>query len=303
MNTNTLVQTFFQKKDQLTIENSFYQQLVEGLFIWLMKNDQVDNDITTKKLFDKDRQVSARILTRQNITVAGLEESMFVLSKFTKLQCKQEAHDSEHLQSGNTLLTLSGSLYELLAYERILLNMLQRLCGIATETAKIISTIEGDKPRIAATRKTHWGLLDKKAVAVGGGLTHRLSLSDGILVKDNHILSLAPKEVLTKLLTSVANTLIEIEVENEEHLKELIATFAAKATNNALAILLDNFSPQEAKKVLSKIETPEGIVYEASGGITNENITEWTKTGVDIISLGALTHSPKSANLSLDLVL
>ncbi|HSA83905.1 MAG TPA: carboxylating nicotinate-nucleotide diphosphorylase [Patescibacteria group bacterium] len=303
MNTQTIITTYFQKKEQLTIENQFYQHLVSDLFSWLMKNDQVQNDLTTKTLFDEDKHVSARIITRQNIIVAGIEEILFLLGKHTSLDIKQEARDTDHLQAGNTLLTLSGSLYELLAYERILLNMLQRMCGIATETASVLSKIDGDKPQIAATRKTHWGLLDKKAVAVGGGLTHRLNLSDGILVKDNHIFSLSPKAVLQKLLSSVENMLIEIEVENEDHLKELVDTFSNHQTTNALAILLDNFSPQEAKKIINKRETSDGIVYEASGGITKENITEWVKAGVDIISLGSLTHSPKAANLSLDLVI
>lgn len=303
MTTQQFISTYFQKQEQLTIENPSYQKIVTDLFRFLAENDHVDHDLTTKTLFDEDRQVSARIITREHITVAGLEEITFILNKFTKLQSKQAAQDSDRLQPGNTLLTLSGSLYELLAYERILLNILQRLCGIATETAQVIAKIEGDKPQIAATRKTQWGLLDKNAVAVGGGLTHRLNLSDGILVKDNHLLSLSPKEVLNKLFAATSETLIEIEVESEEHLKELIDAFSDIEQNNGLAILLDNFSPQEAKKILQKIKTPEGIVYEASGGITTENIGEWAKTGVDIISLGALTHSPKAANLSLDLVI
>lgn len=301
MDKTASINKFFQKKNQLTVTNPKYQELVSELFSWLVKSDHVQNDLTTKTLYTEDKQISARVITRRNITVAGLEEVVFLLNKHTNLQIKQEAHDSDHLQPGNTLLMLSGSLQEILSYERILLNMLQRMSGIATETTKIISKTDQDKPQIAATRKTMWGLLDKKAVAVGGGLTHRLSLADGILVKDNHLLSLSPKKVLEKLAASVDNTLFEIEIEREEELNELITTFSSLQTTNGLAILLDNFSPNVAKKILSKIKTPEGVIYEASGGITTDNISEWAQTGVDIISLGALTHSPKAADVSLEI--
>ena len=181
--------------------------------------------------------------------------------------------------------------------------MLQRMCGIATETATIIEKIEHDKPQIAATRKTLWGLLDKKAVAVGGGLTHRLNLSDGILVKDNHLLALSAKEIIQKVLQTNQTTLIEIEVETEDHLRELVEEFSKKDSPHALAILLDNFTPHEVKKVLERIPSHPRIMYEASGGITPENIGDWTQTGVDVLSLGALTHSSKAANLSLDLTI
>jgi nicotinate-nucleotide pyrophosphorylase len=116
MTTQKLIQTYFQKKDQLSINNPHYEKLVSSLFSWLIENDQVTNDLTTKTLFETDRTVTARIITRQNITVAGLEEIIFILKKFTSLSVKQESHDSEHLQAGNSLLTLSGSLHEILAY-------------------------------------------------------------------------------------------------------------------------------------------------------------------------------------------
>ena len=296
-----LISPFFQKKDQLTITNPLYKQLVSDLFLWLVANDQVAHDLTTTSLFSEGKQITASIITRQEITVAGLEELSYLLQTHTNLTIKVYGNDGDHLSKEQTLAEITGDIREILSYERVLLNILQRFCGIATETATILTKLGPTKTQIAATRKTHWGLLDKKAVAVGGGLTHRLNLSDGILVKDNHLLMISPTDTLKKLLQSVNDTLIEIEVEDNKTLLSLTELFSQTQTTNVLGILLDNFLPDEAKTVLAKLPRYENIIFEASGGITAENVKEWAQTGVDVISLGALTHSPKSANLSLEI--
>lgn len=281
--------------------NSSYEKLVHDLFVWLLQNDDVANDATTKALFSQDRTVKARIITRQKVTIAGIEEVNYFLKTFTKLQISLQRADGEQLERDQTLMEVEGSMRELLAYERVLLNILQRLSGIATETATLIATLKTDKPYIAATRKTVWGLLDKKAVAIGGGLTHRLNLSDGILVKDNHIMLISPTDALQKLLQTVRKTLIQIEVEDEKTLHEIITLFTKHHTDNVLGILLDNFSPATAKAAIAGIESHPNIIFEASGGITPKNISQWTDTNVDIISLGALTHSSTAANLSFEI--
>lgn len=302
MNNRDAIDKFFQKKDQLILTNKSYQVLVHDLFVWLLKNDRVDNDLTTVSLFpDSNTTAKSRVITRQDTTIAGLEEIEYLIKTFTTLTASRVANDGKNVQKGQTLIEISGNRNEILAYERVMLNMLQRMCGIATETHKITAKIPTEKPFIAATRKTPLGLLDKKAVAMGGGLTHRLDLSDGILVKDNHLITISAADALKKLLETTKDTLIEIEVENEEQLNELVAVFTTTQTDNLLGILLDNFSPEEAKRILSEIETPSNIIYEASGGITAENISDWANAGVDIISLGALTHSPKAADISLEI--
>jgi len=281
--------------------NKSYQKLVHDLFVWLLKNDQVDNDLTTSSLFSKNKIVNSQIITRQNITAAGLEEIDYLVKTFTKLKIKHEIQDGDNIKKGGVLVEIKGEVKEILSYERVIINVLQRLSGIATQTKNLVKQINSDKPSVAATRKTQWGLLDKKAVAMGGGLTHRLSLSDGILVKDNHLMFLSAKETLIHLLKTVKQTLIEIEVEDEKSLKQLVQLFEETKTDNALGILLDNFTPEQAKKILSKMNQHPNIVFEASGGITKENISAWARTGVDIISSGALTHSSKAADLSLEI--
>lgn len=302
MNNTNYIQQFFQKKNLLTLENPMYQKLVRDLFSWLLVNDQADNDLTTKSLFAQEEKTAhARIITRQEITVAGLEEIEYLITTFTKLSSRQLCEDANHGEKNQTLIEIEGDIREILAYERVILNVLQRFCGIATETAAVVSKIHGEKPFIAATRKTPWGLLDKKAVAMGGGMTHRLHLSDGILVKDNHLTLINADDALEKLLGTIDNTLIEIEVEDEINLQKLVNQFTQTKTDNVLGILLDNFTPEKTKKILAEIEKQPNIIYEASGGITSDNIDKWAESGVDIISLGALTHSPKAADVSLEI--
>lgn len=302
MNHSDSIHKFFQKKDQLTLVNKHYAMQVHDLIVWLLKNDEVQHDLTTENLFPEEKRVNSRIITRQKTTIAGLEEVAYLIATFTKLEIQLLCKDGDHLEANQEIMHLKGDVREILAYERFFLNILQRLSGIATETHHIVSKLRDGKPYIAATRKTVWGPLDKKAVAIGGGLTHRLSLADGILVKDNHLMLISATEALQKLLQTVADTLIEIEVEDEENLNQLVTLFTKTQTNNVLGILLDNFSPAKAKQVLASIKKYPNVIYEASGGITTDNINEWAKTGVDIISLGALTHSPKAADISLDII-
>lgn len=155
--------------------------------------------------------------------------------------------------------------------------------------------------------------LDKKAVAVGGGLTHRLSLADGILIKDNHLSLLrkkfglkddvlAIKKALQLILSQAQNQLIEVEVKTESEALETVDTFKKINKNNYLALMFDNFSPTPVQSIISDLTNSYDfpIIFEASGGITKENIRQWTKTGVDLISVGQLTHSPHAVNLSLE---
>ena len=303
VNKNDLILKHFHRASELTFKNKAYQKIVHDLIVWLLENDQVGKDITSKLLLGKSKTVSAHIVSKQPLTVAGIEEIKYLLKTFTKISFKVVSKDGEKIEAKKTIIKLTGDVKEILAFERVMLNLLQTMSGIATETRSVIDLIKYDKPYIAATRKTPWGLLDKKAVALGGGLTHRLNLSDGILVKDNHFLLLPTTAILQKLLDKTENMLIEIEVEDEKSLLELINSFSRSKTNNTLAVLLDNFSPLEAREILSKYNLHKTVIFEASGGITAENINEWTNSGVDVISLGALTHSSKAADISLDLVI
>ncbi len=326
-----LIQKYFQKKDQLTVKNREYQKSISNLFKWLTDNDKIENDKTTKYFPDKDSR--AIIIAKQDGIISGLEEVGYLLEKYTKLVFKPQTKDGSGINNQETIAEIKGISSEILAYERTILNILQRMSGIATATNNLITLINHPQPNtnhqlfIAATRKTPWMGLDKKAVAIGGGLTHRLNLSDGILIKDNHlkIISKAIKtpqgwqarhqmvawqaEAIAKAMTppmvKEAGKLIEIEVTNEKQAHSAIKTFQRLITTNYLAILLDNFTPSRAKSLLSDLRNLNDlseIIFEASGGIDENNILEWSQTGVDILSLGSLTHSVKTANLSLELV-
>lgn len=319
-NANNLVSKYFDKSDQLHITNAAYKDCVSNLFSWLLTNDHVDNDITTKLLFTHKTtpKATAKIISRNNACIAGIEEITFLIDTFTHLTYNVIKHDGDLVAAGDTLMKISGHPEEILVYERTMLNILQRLIGIATETHKYVSYITSlnlaQSPYIAATRKTIWSLLDKKAVAVGGGLTHRLTLSDGILVKDNHLMLIkdmfqlhSEKDTVVKTVTifleKVDHTLIEVEVEQKESIPDLIHTFHKNKKENVLGILLDNFSPLVATELIKGLQqyNLENIFFEASGGITSDNLSAWAKSGVDVISLGALTHSIKAADISLDM--
>jgi nicotinate-nucleotide pyrophosphorylase (carboxylating) len=321
MNKQAIIQKHFQKIDQLTIKKELYRACVDDLCEWILKNDMVQRDMTTKLLFAKiPHEITARIISKQALTVAGIEEAVYLLDTFTDIHSTITAADGDHIGAKQTLLELHGSPAEILAYERTMLNILQRLSGIATATQTIIKQINDLKlahpPLIASTRKTQWTLLDKKAVALGGGATHRLNLADGVLVKDNHLLILKEQynlhsepELAVKTIELISqkanNMLIEIEVEEKESIEALITNAKALLNDNTLCIMLDNFSPSNVTSILSSLRKKydlSSIIFEASGGINKNNITEWANTGVDVLSLGALTHSTQSVDISLDII-
>lgn len=262
----------------------------------------------------------ACIISKQELLLSGLEEIAFLLTKHTHLKIKTLYKDGQLVRSGNVIAEIEGDAKEILALERTILNILQRLSGIATETHRFIRllssrTIHCKKPFIAATRKTPWMSLDKKAVATGGGLTHRLSLLDGILIKDNHI-SIFRKThnissfadsidyILKVLQPEIKGQLVEIEVENKEEAAETLKAIYHLKSDADFALLLDNFTPLRAQRLLSLLKTKfnlGNIILEASGGINSKNIDTWLRLDLDIISVGALTHSAQAANLSLEL--
>lgn len=314
MNKTPLILKFFQKTDQLTVENTGYKKTISSFFQWLIDNDKVNNDKTTK--FFHNLPAKAKIIAKQEGIVAGLEEVNFLLKKHTNLNFKPLLKDGNKFTNGTEIAQIKGKFHEILGYERTILNILQRMSGIATETNKLINlinqrpacagrpTTNDQRPLIAATRKTPWMSLDKKAVAVGEGLTHRLNLSDEILIKDNHLNHISIENALKILDDKYQNELIEIEITDNHQAQQVIKTFIGLRSNNTLAILMDNFTPLLAKQTLDNLRKEfdlSEIIFEASGGINKNNLSEWAKTGVDIISLGALTHSTHASNLSLEL--
>jgi len=271
---------------------------------WI-KEDLGNGDITSNALIPENSLAEACIYSRENYAVvSGLTE---VAAIFEAVGCRAEQHvkDGVIVEKGEIVLTAVGKAQNILAVERTVLNIFQRMSSIATLTKHFVDEVSCINPslKIAATRKTVPGLRveDKKSVVHGGGDPHRYRLDDCVLIKDNHLrLVSSISEAVVRVRDSISFTKkIEIEVQNHEQALE-----AAKA--GVEIIMYDNMDPKEIKSSLTSLNSAglrEGRLFEASGGVNRENIKEYASTGVDIISLGFLTHSVQGLDVKLDLEL
>ncbi len=267
-----------------------------------LKEDIGHGDITSFSLIEADQRAKARLFYREAGVAAGLEEATMV---FEILGCDVVAHasDGERVSPGDTLLEVEGPARAILSGERTALNIVGRMAGIATAVAEAqrIASEASPSVRVAATRKTLPGLreLDKKAVSLGGGDTHRLRLDDCVLIKDNH-LELVPSitDAVGRARERVSFTKkIEVEVRT-------LAEAAEAAEAGADIVMFDNMSPGEIRICLDALKERGlhmGRLFEASGGITHENLVEYASSGVDIVSMGSLTHSVRSLNVKLEI--
>lgn len=261
-----------------------------------LEEDIGKGDITSNVLLS-DENAEAKVFSKEDCVLAGLEEAKNI---FEKLGVEVNAHakDGGSIRKGTTVLNLKGSAKSILAGERTALNLLSRMSGIATLTNKIVEKCRRINPdvKIAATRKTTPGFryYEKKAVIIGGGISHRYGLYDAVLIKDNHIKIVGSINECIKRAKKT-NKPVEIEVENTDD-----AIKAAKS--GADTLMLDNFVPEDVKKGYKKIKKiNENIKIEVSGRINPENIAEYAKYA-DVISLGMLTHSVQSVDFSLEII-
>ena len=278
------------------------RNILEEKLKQLLAEDIGLGDVTTAAVVPSGLTVGATIKAKEAGTAAGLEEAT-VLAESLGLKVTAEVADGAALRKGQIIMKLSGDAQTILSVERTLLNLISRMSGIATTTKKLTEKLKKAqaKTRIAATRKTAPGLLyfDKKAVRAGGGDPHRLNLGDMILVKDNHIVVAGSIENAVKNAKQNASFSKKIEVE-VARVKDALK--AAKA--GADIIMLDNFAPKQIKEAIDLLKKAGffgKILLEASGEITTENLLEYAATQVDVISLGALTHSVKAFDVSLDI--
>ena len=253
-------------------------------------------------MFLQELTAEAAVIAKEAGIAAGIEETV-ILAESLGLKVKTEVADGEEIKNKQVIMKISGDARTILSAERTMLNLLARMSGIATTTRKLTEKLKKAKAKakIAATRKTAPGLLyfDKKAVLIGGGDPHRLHLDDMILVKDNHIAVAGSIENAVKMARQNASFSKKIEVEVSR------VTDALKAAEaGADIIMLDNFSPKQAKETIELLKKAGffgKILLEASGGITEENLLEYAATQVNIISLGELTHSARALNVSLEI--
>jgi len=272
--------------------------------------DKATSDATSRACIDPQQRATATVLAKQDCILSGVGAVARILEIYEQLDPNSIGHaevishgeifDGVRLRKGQVIAVVRHNARVLLSCERVVLNVLQRLSGIATFTRKFVDAVHGTPTRILDTRKTAPGLrvLDKYAVRCGGGHNHRLDLSDGILIKNNHItLAGGAAAALQRAMRNRRGELpIVIEVRNLSELDEALS-------NGAERLLLDNMSVENVRAALVKIkEQPRAIPVEVSGGIQLDNVRAYAETGVDYISVGALTHSPQAVDLSMRIV-
>jgi nicotinate-nucleotide pyrophosphorylase (carboxylating) len=290
-----LAREFWDRSNILSMDNEKYSSYIKNFIKEKLDEDIGNGDITTDALIGKDKEISAYVIAREEGIAAGIDEisSMFKSVKPVK-------KDGDKVKNGDIILEISNNARKILASERVILNILQRMSGIATTTHNTIKLTD-NQCLVAATRKTLMPLLDKKAVSIGGGLTHRLNLNDAAMIKDNHleVLGNGVEKAISDVIAKTATGYIEIEVRNEEEAFKAAEAISKTNSKRSFAIMFDNMIPEKIKNSMSRIKKTDNILFEASGGITGDNIREYCSTGVDIISLGFITHSPRVLNMSL----
>jgi nicotinate-nucleotide pyrophosphorylase (carboxylating) len=290
---------------------------IDALLEQALVEDQAARDSTTNLTIDPELRAAASIVARQELVVAGLGAVPRFLEIFARIDPRPPAQtrfevvshpeifDGVKVRAGQVLAVIRHNARVLLSCERVILNLMQHLSGIATLTRQFADATQGTHAHVLDTRKTVPGLriLEKYAVQCGGGTNHRIDLASGILIKNNHIaLGGGLRAVLTRALEKRRKgQRVQVEVRNQEELEEALEY-------GAEAILLDNMTPKEVKRSVERIKkATEGqtedrarwIPTEASGGIVLENIRSYAETGVDFISVGALTHSARAADISM----
>ncbi|MBQ1990051.1 MAG: carboxylating nicotinate-nucleotide diphosphorylase [Rikenellaceae bacterium] len=276
-----------------------YIPFVEELIELAIKEDIGDGDHTSLCCIPAEERGRMRLLCKQEGIIAGIEVAQMVLNRLDpEMEFEQLLEDGTRVKVGDVAFYVSGRLQSLLQAERILLNIMQRMSGVATQTAVYADRLEGLKTKVLDTRKTTPGMrvLDKMAVKIGGGENHRIGLFDMILLKDNHIdFAGGVAQALTKCREYLARTgrnlKIEIEVRTLENIDEVFAAGGADR------IMLDNFSLEMTREAVKRIAGRCEI--ESSGGITLETLRDYAECGVDFVSVGALTHQIKSLDMSL----
>ena len=276
-----------------------YKPFVDELIELCIKEDIGDGDHTSLACIPADEHGRMRLLCKQEGVIAGIEIAQLVLRRLDpEMHFEQLLHDGDRVRPGDVAFYVSGRLRSLLQAERILLNIMQRMSGVATQTAVYVKRLEGLHTRVLDTRKTTPGMrvLDKMAVKFGGGENHRMGLFDMILLKDNHIdfaggIQKAIRGVREYLKARGKELPIECEVRSLEDIDEV---FAAGGVDR---IMFDNFTPEMTRRAVEKVAGR--CETESSGGITLDTIREYAECGVDFISVGALTHQIRSLDMSL----
>jgi nicotinate-nucleotide pyrophosphorylase (carboxylating) len=280
--------------------NKLPQEQIESIIRLALEEDDYENDITSNAIIPENQPGTAFIIAKEEGILACVNIILPILHTVDPtIRVNLLQNEGGHIKKDDIIAEIEGNLRKILIAERTVLNFLSHLSGIATITASYVEKVKGTKAIIRDTRKTLPGmrLLEKYAVTVGGGENHRLNMADGVLIKDNHLAFLRKNgTTLTDIISkarqnSDSNTVIEVEVDNVDDAMEVLQT-------DVDIILLDNMNAEDMKTVVAA--SGGKVKLEASGGINLDNIREAALAGVDYISIGALTHSAKSLDFSLE---
>lgn len=273
-------------------------QLIDPLLLLALTEDIGTGDVTSQAVVPESATAKANIVARQDLVVCGIPVVARLLALYrAQVQLEAQQVEGKHIRQGEVIATLSGNAQTLLTVERVVLNLLQRMSGVATLTAQFVEAVKGTSAKMLDTRKTipGWRLLDKHAVRIGGGANHRTGLYDAIMIKDNHIAyagGIVPA-IQKALAGNTAKLPLIVECDTLEQVEQVLNYPVTR-------LLLDNMDIDTLKKavllVAGKMQT------EASGGVNLQTVRNIAETGVDFISVGQLTHSAKAADIALDFV-
>lgn len=272
-------------------------ELIDDLLNLAFAEDVGDGDHTTLSTIPAEEQGRQHLIVKEEGILAGVEIARKVFEKFDpQLKMTVFIEDGSHVKPGDIAFEVEGSVRSLLQTERVMLNIMQRMSGIATQTAKYQQKLEGLKTKVLDTRKTTPGMrmLEKEGVRIGGGCNHRIGLFDMILIKDNHVdfaggIPQAVSAARKYLAEKGKDLKIELEVRNEDEIRQALEAGVDR-------IMLDNFTPERTREAVKLINGRTEI--ESSGGITLDTLRSYGECGVDFISVGALTHSVKGLDMS-----
>ncbi|MBD5314541.1 MAG: carboxylating nicotinate-nucleotide diphosphorylase [Duncaniella sp.] len=276
-------------------------ELIDDLLTLAFAEDVGDGDHTTLSTIPADERGVQRLIIKEEGILAGVEIARKVFEKFDpELKMTVYINDGAHVKPGDVAFEVEGSVRSLLQTERVMLNIMQRMSGIATQTAKYQQRLDGLKTKVLDTRKTTPGMrmLEKEAVRIGGGCNHRIGLFDMILIKDNHVdfaggIRQAVEAARKYCAEKGKDLKIELEVRNEDEIRQALEVGVDR-------IMLDNFTPERTREAVKLING--AVEIESSGGITLDTLRDYGECGVDFISVGALTHSVKGLDMSFKAV-
>ena len=276
------------------------EKLIDSLLTLAFAEDVGDGDHTTLSTIPADEMGTQRLIVKEEGILAGVEIAAKVFEKFDpSLKMTVYITDGTHVRPGDVAFEVTGPVRSLLQTERVMLNIMQRMSGIATQTARYQARLDGLKTKVLDTRKTTPGLrmLEKEAVRIGGGMNHRIGLFDMILIKDNHVdfaggITQAVNAAKAYCREKGEDLKIEVEVRNTDEIREALAAGIDR-------IMLDNFTPERTREAVELIHSlDDKVEIESSGGITLDTLRDYGECGVDFISVGALTHSVKGLDMS-----